>query len=196
MPLASSQSQSPAAGLIFQPHVRDGYEWVHALDSRDYEKFYGFDGTSRRVGWVPVRVKRHRREHLRALKPSDFPWLGGATLVLRQRAVDALRPLLEPHGELLPLATDDDVPLYVLNVTRIVDALDEERSTLLRIPGSDRIALVQRPVFHPGRVEELPVFRLPFRSSPTYVNDAFVARVWAARLQGLELNPVWSPPSR
>jgi hypothetical protein len=47
--------------------------------------------------------------------------------------------MLEAHGELLPLATDDGGDLVVLNVTTVLDALDEERSSVQRFPSTQRI---------------------------------------------------------
>lgn len=56
-------------------------------------------------------------------KPSDFPWLIDQALAMRRAAVDALQDMLSSHGEVLPLASDDGVELFVLN-TIVIDALD------------------------------------------------------------------------
>jgi hypothetical protein len=91
--------------MIYQPLVRDGYEWINTEDPADYEVFLSFDGRRHAADWRAVRVRRVRMDDRHACKPSDFPWLGGHALILRTTAVEALRDLLEANGELLPLGT-------------------------------------------------------------------------------------------
>jgi hypothetical protein len=131
-------------------------------------------------------MRRVRMDERSGFKPSDFPWLGSDVLVMRPRAVLALRPMLEAHGEILPLATDDDVKLFALNVTRVLDALDQEKSSILRIPGTNRIMDIKKAVFRDELLQGVDIFRLPHRASPTYVSQRFVDAVAAAGLEGLE----------
>jgi hypothetical protein len=171
--------------------VAEGFEWVNAIDPADYEVFLSLDGKPRAAAWKPIPVRRVKADKRSKSHPSDFPWLGVHALVMRRSAVDALRDLLEANGEVLPLATDDGLELFVLNA-RTVDALDEARSSLLRFPSTNRIMRIQRPAFVPSAVEGVDVFRLPYRAMPTYVSDRFVERVKSAGLKGLEFDAVWS----
>jgi hypothetical protein len=175
---------------IYEPLVDEGYEWVNACDARDYEIFLALDGRPRGATWKPVRVRRVRSDERHAFNPSDFPWLGSDALVMRRAAVEALRDLLEAHGEILPLATDDGVELFVFNA-RAADALDEARSTVVRFPGTNRIMRIREIAFVPSVIEGIDIFRLPHRASPTFVSGRFVERVDSASLRGLRFTPVW-----
>ena len=179
--------------MIFQPIPVDGYEWINCVDEADYEVFTCFDGSPRGGSWKPIRVKRVPADEHQTAKQSDFPWLGAHALVMRPRAVTGLAQLLEPHGEILPLATDADVGLFVLNVLHIIDALDEGRSEILRFPSTNRIMRVTRPAFLDARVGGVDVFRLPHRASATYLSQRVVDTVRDLKLKGLEFVPVWQP---
>lgn len=176
---------------IYEPLVAEGYEWVNCYDDSDYEVFLGFDGSPRAGQWRPVKVRRVRANEKQKFIPSDFPWLGADALVMRRRAVDALWDILVAHGEVLPLATDDNVELFVFNA-RIVDALDEARSAVMRFPGTNRIMDITQAAFIEPKVRGLDIFRLPHRASSTYVSERFVDRVKTTGLVGLDFNQVWS----
>ncbi|MBK8214973.1 MAG: hypothetical protein IPK71_14640 [Myxococcales bacterium] len=110
---------------------------------------------------------------------------------MRRAAVDALGDILDANGEVLPLSTGDGVELFVLNV-RIVDALDEANSSLMKFPGTDRMMRIKKIAFVTSKVEGIDLFRLPHRASPTYVSERFVERVKVAGLRGLVFDKVWS----
>lgn len=174
---------------VYRPTVDEGFEWVVAVADADFEVFRSFDGSPRRSGWVPVRVRLLTEdERGQPFEESDFPWLGSHALVLRKRAVDALGSVLADVGELLPLACDD-AELWVLNVCRVVDALDEGRSQLVRF-GTGRIMKVERHIFRPESVEGQLVFKIPqlLRGS-VFMTDDFIHVVTGLRGLGFEL--VW-----
>ena len=182
--------------MIYRPMVQEGYEWINTEDPADYEVFLSFDGRSYAADWRPVRVRRVRMDARRACMASDFPWLGGHALIFRSTAVESLRDLLEASGEVLPLATSDGVELYVLNVTRILDAIDEQRSSIVRFAGTNRVMRIEKIAFVPSLVQDIDIFRLPHRSTPTYVSQQFVDRFNSAKLCGLEFLPVWPHSER
>lgn len=177
--------------VIYEPLVAEGYEWVNAVQDEDYEVFLQLDGQLRASTWKPIAVRRVRADERQAFNPSDFPWLGSHALIMRRAAVDALRDILDANGEVLPLSTDDGLELFVLNA-RIVDALDEANSSLMKFPGTDRIMRIKKIAFVTSKIEGIDLFRLPHRASPTYVSERFVERVKAAGLRGLVFNKVWS----
>jgi hypothetical protein len=178
-------------GIVYVPQVADNFEWVNAVDKQDYEAFLQLDGQRRAATWLPIAVRRVRADYRHGFIPSDFPWLGSDALIMRRSAVEALRDILDENGEVLPLSTDDDVELFVMNA-RTVDALDEANSSLLKFPGTDRIMDIKEVAFIASKIEGIDLFRLPHRSTPTYVSERFVARVKAAGLCGLEFKQVWS----
>lgn len=176
---------------VYQPLVAEGYEWVNCHDDQNYETFLELDGSPRAERWNPIKVLRVRADEGREFHCSDFPWLGAHALVMRMKAVDALRDILDAHGEILPLTTDDDVELFAFNA-RTVDALDEALSSIVRFPGSNRIMHIQQVAFTEHKIHGLDIFRLPHRASPTYVSKRFVGRVSDTGLVGLEFNEAWS----
>lgn len=176
--------------MIYEPLGAEGYEWVIACDDEDFETFVEFDGSPRSSSWKPIKVRRTKADEHQAGYPSDFPWLAASSLVFRRRAVEALRDLLEAGGEILPLATEDDVELFVLNA-QLVNALDEERASVIKFPGTNRIMHIQKVAFVDRKIHGLDLFRLPHRASPTYVSERFVERVNAAGLVGLRFDRVW-----
>ena len=181
--------------MIYQPLVSKGYEWINTCDPMDYEVFWSFDGSRRAEKWKPIEVRRVRADKRQEFKASDFPWLGDHALIMRARALEMLRGVLEPHGEILPLTTDDGVKLFVFNVTTVLDALDEDRSSIMRVPGTQKIMRIRKAAFHASLVRDAEIFRLPHRASPTYVNRRFVDAFNRAGLVGLDFNLVWSEPS-
>lgn len=178
---------------FYEPLVAEGFEWINAVADADYERFVEFDGRPRRSNWQPVLVRRVRADKQQAFNASDFPWLGAHALVMRESAVRSLREILDQNGEVLPLATEDSVPLFVFNA-RCIDALDEAHSSIIRIPGTDRIMLMKSVAFIPAAVDGVDIFRLGHRGSSTYVSDRFVERVRAEGLRGLTFKRVWSSP--
>ena len=99
--------------------------------------------------------------------------------------------MLEAYGEILPLETTDGIALYALNVTCVLDALDEDGSEIIRFPGSHRIMDIRSAVFRDSVVQGVDIFKLPLRASQTYVSDRFVAMVTRKALKGLEFCETW-----
>lgn len=177
--------------VIYEPLVAEGFEWVNTVREEDYEVFLQLDGQTRASTWKPVAVRRVRADERQDFNPSDFPWLGSHALIMRRGAMESLRDILDANGEVLPLSTDDGVELFVLNA-RIIAALDETRSSLMKFPGTDRIMWLKRAAFVAAMVEGVDLFRLPHRASATYVGERFVKRVQEAGLRGLDFHEVWS----
>jgi hypothetical protein len=172
---------------VYEPGVRPGFEWVLPVHDTDHEYLWSLDGTPRQATWRPVPVARLTAdEHGNPRAEADLPWLGGHVLVLRPSAVAALGPLLERHGELLPLDCPD-ADLWLFNTMTVVDALDEERSELVRFDDGAILA-VERYEFR----AVAPIFKVPqLLRGPLFVSDEFASVLTAAGLTGLELTEVW-----
>jgi hypothetical protein len=156
----------------------------------DFIQFDRLDGTPRKTDWKPILVKRVRPSLREGNRPADLPSRVG-TLILRRSALDALRDMLEANGELLPLATDDGVELYVHNM-RTIDALDWERSMFDSYEEFNPRPWMKKPAFIASALEGVDIFKQARVSNDLYVSDRFVARVKAAKLKGLEFTKVWS----
>jgi hypothetical protein len=167
---------------LCQPAAQGDFETINLL----------INGESRHATWQPLAVRLIRRSQGKRLLPSDSPWLGEHALIFKQPAIEALAPMLREHGELLPLQCNE-AQLWIFNPTRIVDALDENLSSVVRF-SSGRIMDIKRYVFRPEALQGIEIFKIPnLRVSPTFVSEEFVERWSVARLSGLELRQVWKP---
>lgn len=178
--------------IVYKPISSEGYEFCHPQDAEDFETFdLRIDGERRSDDWKPIPVRLVAEDEGRPLLESDSPWLGAHALVFRRRAIDVLGDLLETHGELLPLDCAE-AELHVFNATKVIDALDAERSSVVRF-GEGRIMRVERYVFRPEALRGIHVFKIPdLRVSPTFVDEHFVERWTSAGLVGLVFDEVFA----
>jgi hypothetical protein len=178
---------------IYEPLSLDNYELCHPVKEDDFEAInLLINGTARHSTWKPIPMEIVREDEGQRLLESDSPWLGSHALIFRRRAADMLASLLQEHGELLPLQCNEaDVVMY--NPTRLIDALDEEASAVLRFQ-SGRIMRVNRYELRPQVVGDIDIFKLPsLRVSPTFVSERFVDLWNSSDLRGLEFKRIWVP---
>lgn len=174
---------------IYSFTVLENHEWILPVDAGAYETFFSMSGA---LGsqWHPPVMKILKKDDLgKGRVHSDFPWLGEHAPILRPKAVNALQNTLETHGELLPLACPESVQLF--NATRIVDALDQAGSEIVRFDNGD-ILNIERYRFDPAAIGALELFRLPMRCSPVFVTQEFVSRTADANLEGVAFRLLWS----
>jgi hypothetical protein len=148
--------------------------------------FSELNGEPRTKKWEPIRVRRVRPSLREGFRPADSP-LAVDCLVFRRSAVDALRDILDAHGELLPLEDEGGVELFAYN-PRALEALDHERT----VGSRDKNGLVYIPhnhVFFPSVVEGVDVFRQ--RKGDIYLSDRFIQRWKQAKLKGLDFILAW-----
>ena len=183
------------ASAVYEPSVPEGYEWVMPVGAEPMNSFIGLDGTPRAATWSPVPVELIDADEGRRFRRADLPWFGRQVLVLRDEAIEAVGPILEPHGELLPLSCPA-ARLALFNATRIVDALDEERSELVR-SGTGQLLQIRRPAFHPGRLAGPLVFKVPQQvHGAIYLTGDVVQRIHAtARWTGVTFRQVATAPA-
>ncbi len=122
---------------------------------------------------------------------NDYPGLG-LFPAFSARAVDALRGILEPNGELLPFESKLGT-YYAYNITTVVDVLDETRTEAARFDDG-RIFHIERYAFRANALADLTVFRLTQQPSGAYVTEAFVRQVSEHGLKGFEFVLVWPLP--
>lgn len=177
---------------VYEPESAEGFEFCHPEREEDFETLnVTIDGTPRHGTWRSPSMRLIRNDRGKRLAESDSPWLGSHALIFRQQALGELEALLLSYGELLPVACSE-ANLVIFNVTRMLDALDEQASGIQRLPNG-RIMRITRHAFHPGIVSGVDIFKIPnLRVSPTFVSERFVERVKAAGLRGLIFDKVWS----
>lgn len=179
---------------VFEPDAVDDHELCHPIDPEDFDRFITLiDGEPRAKTWKPIAVEIVHEDEGRALLESDSPFLGPHALIFRKKAVEAMGPLLRRNGELLPLACDE-AELFVFNPTRVLDALDESASDIVRFDDGS-IMTIERHVFRPDAIQGVvDAFKVPrLRASPTYVLESFVDAWQAAGLTGLTFRQLWPP---
>jgi hypothetical protein len=178
---------------VYEFSVVEGYEWVRPIDDDDFESFRQFDGTPRFDRWSPVAVRLITEdERGRSFAASDFPWLGQHAPIMRPRAAACIRECVPPEdAELLPLLCAE-VELVLLNPLQVVDALDLERSSLVRFPSSGRVMTVKSHVFRADRLSGLSVFRVPdLLRTAVFVTEPVVDAVREAKLEGVAFRLLW-----
>lgn len=177
---------------IYKPLVSDGYELCQPVDGDDFETIKDqVNGEPRGQTWSPIPMRRILQDEGRRLEPSDSPWLGWHAPIFTRNAVDRIGNKLCKYGELLPLECPEG-ELFVFNTTRVVDAVDIERSSVSRF-SDGRIMMIYRYEFDHRVVEGLDVFKVPNkRTSPTFFSERMV-EVWRqSGLVGLDFKLVWS----
>jgi len=176
--------------MTYEVKGSERYEGVQVCDDSDYGSLDSFDGTPRVHNWKAVKVSLITVDMGKSYKQADFPWLGGYALVMRKKAVEGLRSIWNACGEILPLLeTEKGILLQAFN-SQVVDALDEAKSTIWRIPDTDRINRLKTVTLIGDRIAGFDVFRLPYKVSSTYVSERFKQQYEALRLTGLDFKPV------
>lgn len=144
----------------------------------------------RAESWTPVPVTGAVRDL------NDIPFVDLLVPAFSQRAVDALKDLLEGNGELLPLQSSTKQAYFAYNVTTIAEILDLSKSSIWWLSegvvagGINRMALKESAL---KELEQLSIFRLREDSFSIYVTDRFIRRLEEHGLQGAEYAVVWPP---
>lgn len=164
---------------------------VHEEESRALRKlFINCEPIGDR--WRPVQIDEVDDEPLCGeLPPGDFEFLGTIP-VFSERAVEAIGDILRANGELLPLLFDKGT-YWAYHVTRIIDALDVERSEVKCFSTSQKIMHIVRYAFRPEALtDDVTIFTIPeMCRSRVYVTDRFVERVQEAGLTGFDFVERW-----
>lgn len=180
---------------VLEPGREGNCELCATVREGDDELLYTLiNGESRKSTWTPIEVAVVRQEYDGVrFRRSDSPFLGSHALIFRPAVLDFIGHVFEEYGELLPLSCAD-AELFVFNPTRVVDALNEETSTLSRFCDG-RIMMIDRHEFRPEAIAGIDIFKIPqLRVSPTFVSSR-IAEAWKiARLRGLVFRKVWEAP--
>jgi hypothetical protein len=163
----------------------DDYEWLTLVDEIDFDKFQELDERSVADTWTPLKATLIQDEAIgkAGRKKADLPWFLSNALVLRDDAIDALGPVLEPYGELLPLDLRG-ARLAAFHATNLIDALDEEYSEIVRFD-SGRVMSIEKYSFKAGVIRQSEVFVIPqYVSSAIYLTDSIVNEIESLGLSG------------
>lgn len=175
------------------------YEWKSDVEARwlttrreEDIDCLSFDGAALEQSWRPLEVEwildgpgdAHRNI-------TDCPNLAPGVPVLSARAIAELRHHLSGVGELLPL-THRAHEYFALNVTNVVDTLDEERCDLERFESTGRLMRVRAYAFREKALGQHTVFKdRRLAGSTVFVTAPFVRAVEESRLTGFKFRHVW-----
>lgn len=182
---------------IYSHMLKTGYEMLHCIDEH-WENLHKLNEKSVVSNWIPMRVRRVRPSKRAGCRPSDGPFCGVDNLILRRSAVDALRDILDMHGDLLPLIDEEGIELWAYH-PRSLDAFDHER-TVGSHDQNGRITMAYNHVFIPSVVDGVDIFKQKTeRAGQIYFGENFLQRWKQAKLKGLDFMLAWDsnlPPDQ
>jgi len=121
----------------------------------------------------------------------DFISFALCAPTVSERAMTALKPLIGPFSEFLPLIRLKNVDYYAINVLLVVDCVDRENSRILYSPHDpDRILTVSEYRFIELKIPDAPIFKaLPW--TEPFVRRDFVDCV----IDNLLTNAIFRDPA-
>ncbi len=126
-------------------------------------------------------------------KFNDYPCINLVYPAFSQRAVDMLRDILEPNGELLPIRHKIGT-YYFYNCTQMVNCIDLTKSKITKLKDGIITSTGDKLVFIDKMLEDLTVFKARTQLTELFCTQRFVDRVHAAGLQGFLFVPIWPLP--
>ena len=123
------------------PDCKVEYRGVTLVHGGLFDFVEGFDGTPMKKRWTDVAFKWDPAAA--GLPIGDYPHMMLGLPIFTRRAIEALGGILEANGEIIPAACEGD-QIFLFNVTRIIDALDESESEVIRFDDSSDIMYIDR----------------------------------------------------
>jgi hypothetical protein len=174
---------------IYELTLAKGQEWAMPKVLEDNYVLSDLRG-QRQLHWIPIGMDLLTEDDEGAPRGySDFPWYGSHVLILRSDAANSLRETMGPYGEFLPLKGGDGLELF--NATTVLDALDENRSEIMRFDDGD-ILNIERYELRREAVGNCPIFKLPYRASNLYMQAGFIDQIKDMEFCGIGFRLVWS----
>jgi len=181
---------------VYNRYAAEGFQFVQPAAPDDWESLdLRFDAHVARTEWTPRPLKLIREDEGKTLQRGDWLYLDSHIPVLRPAAALAIKHVLDPGDQLLPMICGKET-VYFLKPKWTIDALDEAASDLLRFDDG-RIGVIYKPVFKPDAFSGQAIFYIPrIRLSACYLTDRFVDAWNAAGLTGLAPKLLWESPKR
>jgi len=158
-----------------------------------------FDGSLKLNNWNPPKfyIQKPTQEK------SNFFIINVGTLAFDQSVMDnpMMAMFFEKAGEILPIELETGEPLYLLNTTEIINALDIERSEYRVNPRTGAKVKLVKHVFKPDRFTQSSIFKIPetktgevltFDSHFSNPLDEFYSNYRESGFTGLKFEEVWS----
>lgn len=177
---------------IFCASGSEGTELCFPATEEDDERVVARISRKHSHPWLgaSVVIRKHDENHM-ALAYSDSPWPGVDTeFYFRESVVVAMGDWLRKFGDLLEIKCSE--PIWLYDCTRVIDALDLEKSRFRRMESTGLINSISHHELKRELIQEEPVFRLAgWRVSPIYLGQEFVDRWNHHGFKGLDFDPIW-----
>jgi hypothetical protein len=170
----------------------NNYQILTPVDAGIYESYQHFNGEPHAIRLETLTVAILPPDQVRRV--GDFPGLASHIPVFSYRSMAVLGKMLGVAGELMTLNCGNCEAEYMaVNVTCLIDALDENRSKVKRYRSSGRIMRILQYEFKKESLPEVAIFKIPETVlKEVYVTDGFVAQVVKACLEGFVFKLIWT----
>lgn len=158
--------------MFYQVFCEDNYEIINLKDEKNYNYLRLLNGNKQQT-WLDFEITFESADALKEKRKSDFPWYMSSVLIIREHVLLNMKRIFEQNGELLPIHSSDNQKLYAFNCN-CIDALDEEKSNIVRMKSSGKILLIRNIVLRDEDKIQADIFRLNYPNSPTFVSDNFI----------------------
>ncbi|TWU06411.1 hypothetical protein [Stieleria varia] len=179
----------------------EGFGWdlpgITNENGRTYDFTHFYPTTSRFA--VPRLAKRWDKPTFtfqENVNPfNDFPCCDFHVPVFSRRAVEAVRDLLEPHGELLPVDSKFGLYYAFQTTTLAPGILDTKKTSGIRLDDNPNYFYdISQYHFYKSKLksQKAAIFRIPEHPSRVLTGDKFRSRVESNKLLGFFFDPIWS----
>jgi len=167
----------------------DNFDYLGLKNVDDWEiinDFYEFNGKSIARTWNPIDVVVDVEN-----KIGDSLYLFPGGPVFSERAVEVLWEFLEDKAEILPIKFTKG-NYFIINTTNVLQAVDIERSNVIRFQSSGRIMMFESIEFIKEKVVNQSIFKIiELPKSLVFVSDLFKEKVMKNNLSGFKFTEVW-----
>jgi len=170
---------------VYELKHNDSCMDLNTMD-RDHELASDFNGKSKGKIWTPTKVKTLYKK-----KYSDFPNLRIGKPIIKGNVKEVFQSHILKEAELLPLI-HDELELYVVNVTNVLDCVDWNRSDVRRYSDED-FAGFNKLVFDFSKIpNDTYMFKIKETATvEVFVTDLFKIVVEQHKFKGLNFSVIY-----
>jgi hypothetical protein len=156
------------------------YDAFQEMDFNEYT-IQTFTGKPLPASW---RLPKHAIEY-GWFALNDFVLGFAEAPFVSQRAKAALEPVLGKEAEFRAIGRILNEDYYIMNVTNLVDCLDESNSKIVYSDDDGRVLSVRQAVFLRRRMGDVSLFKVPQDMGRIYATDRLVEVVRKIKLTGV-----------
>jgi hypothetical protein len=164
------------------------FEWFQPIDADGRDILVCRNGKPESVpnGPIPVSIGGHEGEE------SDCPGLYHSAPCLSERAWCCLRPLIDADVQAIPVYRTDGVVFHAINVLKVIDCLNREKSRYSVLPDVGWISWIYEYDFDIIKINDSPIFKIPETVGlEVYVSDVFKNAVETHLLTGFRFRRIY-----